>query len=628
MNNQNVPETPKGNSITMRSIGELIRPEDAKGVQTYRIPCYQRGYRWRKTEQVKDLLEDIKQFAETSKGREDIYCLQPIVVAPLGEDVWEVIDGQQRLTTLYMLLHVLRERRVYEIDYITRTKSTAFLQGLVCEGKTEDKHPDYYFMSEAYSFIREWFEEQVAKDVGFERRFSNILLDNVQVIWYQVELRGQNDEEREQEKIDIFNRLNIGKIQLDDAELIRALFINYTQGDSLHETTLRQGIFAAEWAEIECFLQQTAVWGFLRAEDKRTKYPLRNRILRLFELIAPEGGKGQVRGTFRSVERYLREGSPELYEGDRERSPVERATQLWLETKRLFSFLRLCYTKREYYHRVGLCLSLGLIKIEDLSRMRDQDKSSVLGELEAKLKKHFARIDANSLSYEDNTKGVKEVLLLFNVLTLDALPDCAYNRFPFDRYNQETWSLEHIHAQNSEELKEPKVIKEYITYALNALSGVEALPRPQSQAGEEGRELRSIAELKVGLRSIGEAETIDDAKRQEFWALSRELETYFSDDSSLHDLDNLALLGLGANSALSNNIFPAKRQVLLQKEREKEFIPPCTRNVFLKVYSPSGVDPFTWREADRRAYLKAMQEVLKGYITFEIPETTNHEEPA
>ena len=71
------------------------------------IPSYQRGYRWRPQE-VKLLLEDINAIKEQEE-----YCLQPIVVQQKGEQ-YELIDGQQRLTTLFLLHRYAAVRDVAE----------------------------------------------------------------------------------------------------------------------------------------------------------------------------------------------------------------------------------------------------------------------------------------------------------------------------------------------------------------------------------------------------------------------------------------------------------------------------------------------------------------------------------
>jgi hypothetical protein len=55
------------------------------------------------------------------------------------------------------------------------------------------------------------------------------------------------------------------------------------------------------------------------------------------------------------------------------------------------------------------------------------------------------------LNYEDDKYEINRLLLLFNVESI--LRKGVYQRFPFSIYNNSTWSLEHIHAQQSEGLK-------------------------------------------------------------------------------------------------------------------------------------------------------------------------------
>jgi uncharacterized protein with ParB-like and HNH nuclease domain len=79
-------------------VGRLLQQENDKPKYNFFIPAYQRGYRWDE-EQVEDLLNDLLEFITTSKSREEKYCLQPIVVKQLVDGRYEVLDGQQRLTS-------------------------------------------------------------------------------------------------------------------------------------------------------------------------------------------------------------------------------------------------------------------------------------------------------------------------------------------------------------------------------------------------------------------------------------------------------------------------------------------------------------------------------------------------
>lgn len=77
---------------------EVLKEHNA---QAYNIPSYQRGYKWTSKE-VEQLLKDIDHF-EMAAGDDLFYCLQNITLTK-NDKVLNVIDGQQRLTTIYILL--------------------------------------------------------------------------------------------------------------------------------------------------------------------------------------------------------------------------------------------------------------------------------------------------------------------------------------------------------------------------------------------------------------------------------------------------------------------------------------------------------------------------------------------
>ncbi len=87
-----------GNLLSIRSIMGWM----------FRIPSFPRGYRWGRLE-VEALLDDLWSFCQ-SKQKGDFYCLQPIALREeKGEYI--VLDGQQRLTTIFLLLTLLEDRR-------------------------------------------------------------------------------------------------------------------------------------------------------------------------------------------------------------------------------------------------------------------------------------------------------------------------------------------------------------------------------------------------------------------------------------------------------------------------------------------------------------------------------------
>ena len=72
----------------------------------FEIPVFQRPYAWT-TEEVDDLLDDL--LSAMQRGAEEPYFLGSIVLIKGDNAPSEVVDGQQRLTTLTMLLCSLRE---------------------------------------------------------------------------------------------------------------------------------------------------------------------------------------------------------------------------------------------------------------------------------------------------------------------------------------------------------------------------------------------------------------------------------------------------------------------------------------------------------------------------------------
>lgn len=582
------------NTIKMKSVGELVRAAKDFPIERYKISSYQRGYRWKAEEQVRALLEDVKDFFQQPKG--EIYCLQPIVVAK-GKDekgeFWEVIDGQQRLTTLFLLLHVLGAKEVYEIDFEVRVNSAHLLTDIV-EGKAVDidKSPDAYFMSEAYNYIKDWVTKQTQGNAESKSLDVNKLRNQVKVIWYEVALISATTAEKE--KIDIFNRLNIGKIPLDDAELLRALFLNHIVGEGTHDDVLLKGIFATEWQEMEYFLQKDDVWGFLNPEDKA----MRNRILLLFRLVA-QAKTSQGRATFCFFENELRELSHE-----ERRAKVQ---DYWKETKRLFAFIRNCYNDRHLYHLLGLCFALKAINLNELhSLSKDVRKSELCERFKERIKSKFKEVKLEILNYNDNAADIKNVLLLFNVLTMDQQDSLSQQRFPFHIYHQNVWSLEHIHAQKSEAVQGN--IGEQLANMHKELEELNKAEIPELQS--------HIKEILPELTTLQEKESLEEEDIRTFNQLMQNFDALFSDDASseMHEMSNMALLTKRDNAALNNSCFAYKRIKLLQLERNGAFIPPCTRNVFLKVYSPIGAPSYKWGQANREAYLKAMKEMVKGYI--------------
>ena len=219
---------------------EVRKVKDFAGVE-FHIPAYQRGYRWRQP-QTEQLLRDVEE-ARTSvrPGSEKPYLLQPIVLKRLSRDgetpgKYEVIDGQQRLTTIWIILQYIRNggwrkpgkySLVYETEVGKEGEKTAFLETLGTERQKAVQTMDEDFFDKSYTAIKMYFEgirdgRQLDEDAFGDhiRDFCKYLQESVEVIWYEVETE-QTDRDGEE----IFMSLNRGRIPLESSELIKTLLL-------------------------------------------------------------------------------------------------------------------------------------------------------------------------------------------------------------------------------------------------------------------------------------------------------------------------------------------------------------------------------------------------------------------
>jgi uncharacterized protein with ParB-like and HNH nuclease domain len=609
------------NIIETKSISKIIlnekTPEREQRFEHYLIPYYQRGYRW-EIENVKALLDDIHNFINS---KEEFYCLQPIVVVPNldenGDRIWEVIDGQQRLTTLYIIFKYLGIPK-YTILFEERALSNDFLKNLNHETFNQS-NPDFHFMSEAYKCVKEWFENKTKNDMGYVFSFVARLTKDVQVIWYQInELEKIEEEEGdntiENTKIDIFNRLNIGKIPLTDAELIRALLLSKIKiGLSEREALMRQAEISNEWHYIETTLRNEEFWYFL---NNNSIEQTSSAIELIFNLIADDSK--QKYSTYLWFEKQIR--------SENELDEKVNADNLWTKTKDYFNRLFYWYNKPKLYHHIGYLLAIqdnnfNVLKniISNSNVKKDIFEKWVFDQTVESIK----NIKLDNLDYEKNKSYLHKVFLLHNIVTTDNLNSAQKNVFPFNLYkkikNDKGWSIEHIHAQQSKEIKEPKAIKQWLSDTLKALENIYEIETESRTYDKDEKELLIHSVVKI-----------DDALRDEIKKMIQDEKLNYNDfndlrirvtrlfeSESVHVLDNLALLAKSDNSALNNSIFPVKRNKIIKMEKEGKYIPLTTRNAFLKYYSEKDIQPFYWSKSDKQNYFANIEETLKPFITKE-----------
>lgn len=565
----------------------LLRIVGSLNEQSFFIPKYQRGYRW-ETEQVRDLLEDVWSFLPKEKdGETTWYCLQPLVVW-WDKDMkkYHLIDGQQRLTTIYLILHYINslggeQEKLFDLSYETR--KSEWVEILNDKNKAEE-NIDFCHIYNAYQTIKKWFSTMKEKDATFRSgKFRDRLLTDCRFIWYDIAQNGHSKVSKE----DVFIRLNIGKIPLTDAELIKALFLNssnFGSGTNEEEITLRQQEIAIQWDAIEEELTNDEFWYFINGRANS----IAPRIEYLFNII-PQNGEKPCKEN-RSIFRVFQSRFDKIQKLKNKKEKIKAYKEEWEEVYKIFCILKEWYLDNNYYHLIGYIVCAGIHSISemlDINKGNNKDKFDEKIKTSIKTKINWNGID--SISYGDYK--IKNILLLHNIITLCNLNN-ERTRFPFDKYLKENWDIEHIHA-HGDKTPNAKLRKEWL---------------------KEIIEFITDEDLSKKAESFNEFENNDA-----FDELYRNIEdNLFSEkyDEAENLISNLTLLDAGTNRGYGCSPFAQKRKVIIEKDKDGKFIPVCTKNVFQKYYSKEHPPQMTlWGEQDKTTYLEDIKATLKEYLS-------------
>lgn len=587
------------NELVLKPINDLLK-------ESFFIPAYQRGYRWT-SRQVIELLEDVYEFCSRRKTSDDeFYCLQPVVVKA-KDDRWELVDGQQRLTTILLILGFFNlrlaekyQKKHYSIEYETRPGSEQYLKELDKDKKIENI--DYFHMYESHREIESWFKDKEHKINDIESAFLN----DVKVIWYQIN--------EEIDATSVFTRLNVGKIPLTNAELVKALLLKSSNFESTTRH-LSQLKIAQEWDEIERTLQRDEFWFFANNERKEA-----NRIEFILELVANslpnhDGvSKKDPFYIFLTFNTHLSESE----------SSIESE---WFGIKSYFMTIREWFEDRELFHLIGLMV----LNNESIASLMDTYQSChTKSEFKQKLinlefNKLFGYFSKNrklgrlnslkdeindclrEINYESSSRlQIRHALVLFNIASLLSNPSTDA-RFQFSNFKLERWDIEHIRSLSSHMPQSKDRQKDWLINILDYFSYTEE----RDKLSEENRIIIEVAHQSA--ITIVESNTFDSEAFEEVYNQILSIFSPENDDEIDNSLGNLTLLDQSTNRSYKNAIFPVKRKKIIALDKKATFVPLCTKNAFLKYYSDCINNMLFWSDNDTEAHLDAMVEM---YISF------------
>ncbi|MCM3132880.1 DUF262 domain-containing protein [Paenibacillus polysaccharolyticus] len=479
------------------------------------VPSYQRGYRWGST-QVVQLIDDI--YEEQNKK----YYLQPLVVSNVtsSELKWNIIDGQQRLTTIFIIVgafnylisknpvNIIHDSNLrMNLEYESRTSSDIFLSFLTDYRNLAELPMEVLNQERLWeTFKRYKIEANVEKNLDFEymlnafctsvnklnellgkNQMNNLIdlkqrmLNDCAFIWYPI---NATDNDKRNSEITQFSKINMGKIELTDAELIKAEILNPSRlNKGLERNKIKEKQFAISevWYSIENELRKPDFWAFVPHENQYSiNNHSRTRIDVLFEYLLLEKESELRRG----VDRYIEELSSsfkyslftrvqqhpnndktwgkivdifeqlkELYESDG-RTQIEddkstRRTGKETSIYNLLSFITLYQQKKggknSFFYLKSYETFYELLKKdrdERIPYIKNKIREMMYGEenIEEKIK---------SIRYGKGDE-LREVLLLYNLIILSKSTGIG-NRYNFLEHNniKRQWTREHIFPQKT-----------------------------------------------------------------------------------------------------------------------------------------------------------------------------------
>lgn len=661
------------NIVNLKAVGALLN-----GKEHFYIPSYQRGFRWRR-KQVEDLLGDLYSFTrrpriatETSTSPYgDFYCLQALIVKPIpvgdprrdkalppelaGDPehrLWELVDGQQRLTVILLLLRsflkILKNdiKEDYEKDYYTiyYESRPTFIEGL----DKEDADPDIDLLH-ARAVCRvaeEWVSrEHNGKGIELSQLYlggegatrkalaseivnlivANTSADVVKFIWYQLDAAAETDTVRE------FIRINNGKIPLLDSELVKALFLQRRydpQGKLLDVATQR----AMEWENMENRLNASDFWCFISPDDNSTE----DRMGYLLEMLYRAERK-KLSPNERSIKiengdvfRFFYNAF-EGKKGDALKTALDEkwalivdafhAIEDWYESPLRFNYIGFLIQAGEDAADIYAAFRLGVDNMlpagisfdqwlkgrirrqfpEDMVSLVDTETSTHESDGEEMLRKK-PRI---TVEYGRGTKTIRNIFRLLNIELLTSqfrlisqgkdkkdIRDSGVFRFPFDLYKANGWDIEHIDSQTENPLKSNEDQVRWITGAmLDTVTGLTEDDRSEMEKNVKMVESDREARPSWDFLAGKISPELMSELNKGGWkkAVALIQNEVGVEKHNEHFIGNLTLLDTATNRTYKNALFCSKRKSIIEAVSAGSYILPATQYVFMKFFDPDTI---------------------------------------
>ncbi|EDM25747.1 hypothetical protein LNTAR_15062 [Lentisphaera araneosa HTCC2155] len=577
-----------------------------KDAEKYYIAPYQRGYKWGATNPNDAVWLLISDINDAFTGDEEEYYLQYITVKNNeldGVRVLEVIDGQQRLTTLTLLFavigHLLKDPKpaisAHKLKYGVRDKVDDFLGHYIysdidrlLETSWEElieKHPEYnlqdiFYMYNAVQCIKNRLSEHESL-----LEFHQFLNERVMLIFNVIE-KGNLASEK------VFSNLNTNKVELTSTELVKGLLLTRagrekgTDKNDRHfkEILELRSTMGRQWDEIENWSESADIRTFYFSKYSEPMEGIITLLAYAFK-YTPEKSKNKY-SLFNFFQAQIkREGIS--------------AQTFFNKLRQIYHLLKDWYESPKIHNMLGYILfhKGAQFSLSSLIPLMEIDKIA----LQKKLSQQILQVmdfDVSDLSYGEENTRIHQVLLFINVFATDT-------QFNFTELEDRKWSLEHIFPQNPDFL--PTKLAHRDLELLNKLLPSDWEARVRSKLTLEFAE--DIAENK-----ITELASKINSDSCELTNEEKGLVYYSINKVKLNSIGNMALLSGSDNSSNSNGLFDAKRHNIVDLISRGSFVPKHTYDVFAKLLSQEMESDLTiWSEKDIDAHeswmIKRIEEI-------------------
>lgn len=606
---------------------DLITLKDMKGWH-FVIPFEQRGYRWR-IQNVLELVLDFMEFVDPD-NQSTVYCMQPLALEMIDKKNrrFQVWDGQQRLTTLYLLYMALGLTPPYSFSLARDTGSNQkredFLNNPTYIYESEDDI-DTFYMKRAYKTFLACceFKDEIPEDLSLhhieKETYKLILKKDKSLIGKVKQLLNNELEGKEIEfikylvpsdkAIEIFHNLNSGKIALTNSELIKSLILSDSSKIKNKE------LAAVQFGEMEQILMDDRFWFMMQPYEVVRRFGRIDEVEKLSDYV-------DIRSKLRRID-MLFNITAGISFTEYKNDPIasfryffqnkEDITRLWNETRENLKIMLDLFNNIHYYHYIGFltyCSRRGdryhMIK-DILKKAKTKSKTVFLKELKDEISCQIED-DIINLRFENKQKEkIRRILLLHNILTIlkqfekqnmdkQLKLQEPFEVFPFDLLYRQNWHIEHMASQTDNDLKKEEEQKEWIETSRKDYPLI--------------FEIKEINSLKLEWYS----ETDRKKKKEKFDELYtrvvEEIDREMGNDKvkEKDGLGNLVLLDEHTNTSYHNSLYPQKRRCIISatiggEEMKLAFVPICTRYAFTKFFNKkSDVKVTEWTQNDFDAY--------------------------